>query len=665
MLKRRFLILLILLVAFTLRIYGLTEYPPGLTHDEANHGREAMGILDGIFLFYFPLNYGSEPLYSYTVAGTMWLLGQGLFSLRLVNVIFGLGAMALAYLWTAKAFDRSTALLAMALTAVSFWPVASSREALRAGMLPFFMVGAMIFFWQIFQTTHPFNLAPATLWRWSVVGFALCVAATLHIYLAARVAWLVFPLFLLYLALAHRERLRGAWLPTLVGLTLAGSLTVPMFIYLSNHPEASTRLDMLDRPLQELRSGNLEPVLANARHALLAFVWPGYGDKFLAYNIPGRPVFDRLSAMFFVVGFFITVWRWRQPQYALLLLWFGVGISPSLLTGATANTTRNLAAISAVYLFPAIGLLATADLFRAQAARLVRPIFAGLAIGWLLIVGVITINDYFNHWGESPAVRGAYQQTLVASLRYLEQAQATSPVILSSVYPGPVHDPSIRLVILPDPGFDLRWVDARMALLLPQSQEVRVIIPASTPPHPILAGFLDEIDSVSLRQDDLDPGFTVYRLDRARLDRWPLNQRVDFDGAVTLLHAHWASTSVLPGDKAELLTVWQVNDPGRVGPIVPSLDATDIVFFAQVLDQAGNVLTQYDSLDAPSWDWQSGDTIIHIHPMSVPIETEPGSYDTIVGIYDRLSGQRLNTVDTDGKIVDSRAFAVPLTVASP
>ena len=74
--KKHIPILFILLLAFALRIYRLTDIPPGLTHDEANHGREAIGILDGDLRFYFPLNYGSEPVYSYTVAGSMALLGE-------------------------------------------------------------------------------------------------------------------------------------------------------------------------------------------------------------------------------------------------------------------------------------------------------------------------------------------------------------------------------------------------------------------------------------------------------------------------------------------------------------------------------------------------------------------------------------------------------------
>ncbi|MCA9921119.1 MAG: glycosyltransferase family 39 protein, partial [Anaerolineales bacterium] len=177
MLKNKFvLILLILLLAFVLRTYALTAVPPGLTHDEANHGREALDILDGVLLFYFPLNYGSEPLYSYTAAGSMLLFGKSLFSLRLVNVVFGVLAIGVTYLWVQRAFDRRVALLTAVLLAVSFWPFAAGREALRAGMLPFFMVGAVWYFWQI--AAPPGEKQPhKTAWG-AAVGFGICVAIT-------------------------------------------------------------------------------------------------------------------------------------------------------------------------------------------------------------------------------------------------------------------------------------------------------------------------------------------------------------------------------------------------------------------------------------------------------------------------------------------------------
>jgi hypothetical protein len=669
--KKVFPLLLIFLLAFALRVYRLAEIPPGLTHDEANHGREAIGILDGVFLFYFPLNYGSEPLYSYTVAGSMLAFGINILALRLVNVVFGLATIGLTYLWLRWAFDRRTGLLAAGLMAISFWPLASSREALRAGMLPFFMAGAVWFFWHIISCA----LAPEKekLSMWNVAGFAVCLAATLHIYLAARVAWTIFPIFMLYLAFTRRKAFGRSWLPVLIGLVAAGLFTVPMFVYLQNHPEALTRLAMLDQPLREVETGNWRPVLKNVAEALLAFTWPGYGDAFLAYNIPGRPVFDAVTAALFIIGLFV-VWRhWRRPAYAFLLIWFGIGILPSLLTGPTANTTRNVAAMPAIYALPAIGFIAVANRLSTRFGPAIsRPLSIGAVSAWLLLAGWVTARDYFIHWAESPEVRGAYQHTLVEALAYLQEMDArqllsiTTPVVISSVYPGPAHDPSISLVMLPDHSFALRWIDARYALLLPQAQDAWLIIPASTPLHPAFAGWLQPVETISLREDDLDPSFTLYHFRTAEWDlAGPAQSVVDFDGALHLRQARWLAPAVHPGATAELLTVWQVVNPSRVGPIGPPLYTTDAVVFTHVLDKAGGILAQRDALEAPSWAWQPGDVVVQIHPVYIPPQTAPGVYQTAVGVYDRVSGERRPVVGPQGDIVDSRTFVAPLQVSTP
>jgi hypothetical protein len=675
-------------LAFALRVWQLTAVPPGLTHDEANHGREAIGILDGTFFYFFPLNYGSEPLYSYTVAATMAALGENLFSLRFVNVVFGLTAIALTYAWAARTLDRRTALLAACLLALSFWPLASSRQALRAGMLPFFMLLAVWFFWQIIGFTvgrrpptgcYP----PITDYRSpfavSCLAFGLSIAATLHTYLAARVSWLLFPLFLFYLALFHRERFRQSWRLVLAGLSLAGILAIPMFLYLRAHPEMQTRLPMLDRPLEQLIAGEWQPLLATATQAVLAFFWPGYGDQFLAYNIPGRPVLDVLTACFFLLGLLVCLRRWRQPVYAFLLLWWGVGILPSLLTGPTANTTRNLAALPAVYLLAAVGFGGVARFARPESlsrvtnppCKSVRIAVLVVAAAWLTWVGWTSSRDYFLRWGQSPGVRGAHQHTLVETLTYLEQKRLPgTPLIFSSLYPGAAHDPSIALVLGGEhPQVqEARWVDARYALVIPNGGTGYLLAPDSTPPHPALRALLQPSESVTLRPDDLDPGFTLHRLlageAAALLDGSNgVRQPADFDAAVRLRYANWLAPTVRPGETAELLTAWEVLDPARVGPLVPPAYTTDAVLFTHVLDESGQIVAQRDSLDAPSWAWQPGDIILQIHPIVISEATQPGVYQSVVGIYDRTSAARLPVLNSSANQALTTADVPPLSVA--
>ena len=667
-----------------------------MTHDEANHGREAIGILAGELRLFFPLNYGSEPLYSYTVALSMALLGRGLFALRLVNVLFGLLTVAITYAWAAPRFGRGVALLGAALLAVSFWPLAGSREALRAGMLPFFFTLAVWAFWRITnyelritneeeshaktQSTPSFlSLAYFASLREifspAVLLFSLATAATLYIYLAARVSWLVFPLFLGYLALWHRGAFRWAWRPVVAGLLLAGLLAAPLFLYLRAHPEMQTRLDMLDGPLQGVAAGQWRPVLANATDALLAFVWPGRGDQFLAYNIPGRPVFDAVSAVFFVIGLGVCLARWRRPAYAFLLLWLAVGILPSLVTGPTANTTRNLAALPAVFLIPAVGFAFLASGIRNRKSHAktqstpsslslayfaslreisLREVFSLVVpLLWVAFAAFVSSRDYFGRWANLPEVRGAYQSTLVAALGHVAARYPDAePVVFSSVYPGAAHDPSIALVLAADrPALSqtARWADARAALAIPPGASLAVV-PAATPPHPALRPWLTPLETVELRPDDLDPRFTVYELDGERaaadLAVWAVPP-VAFGGAVELVAARWLSDSTPPGATAELLTAWRVLDPARAGPAGPPTFASDAVLFTHVLDGAGGLLAQRDSLDAPSWAWLAGDLLVQIHTLAVPATAAPGDYAAVVGLYDRGSGTRLPTATGD------------------
>ena len=663
--KTLLLISVILLVALALRLFRLTEIPPGLTHDEANHGREAVEILDGVLRYYFPLNYGSEPLYSYTAAAFMFLIGENLFALRLVNVLFGLAAIVATAVWARQAFDKATALVGAGLLAVSFGPIASSREALRAGMLPFFMVLAVWFFWQIVcnpcaeEGDAAARVPPSRLRMTGfVLGFALSLVATFHIYLAARVSWLLFPLFLLYLALFFRSDFRRSWRPALAGLLLAGLLLLPMFLYLSNNPNDQTRLSMLSGTLGQVAAVELLPIISNGAEAFLAFFWPGYGYQFLAYNIPGRPDLDLLSAILFIIGLVVSLWRWRQPTYAFLLLWFATGIIPSLVTGSTANTTRNLAALPAVYLLPAVGFVFVG---RAVAQRFhwsQRAVLTVGAVAWLAAVAFISARDYFTIWGESAAVRGAYQQTLVQELAYLEEREIeTAPVVLSTVYPGPAHDASIALVLGGENSKEYRWIDARKAMLLPHSGEAYAVIPASTPPHHAFSEYLQLLDSVTLRSDDLDPEFSTYAL----VDDWrqagdALDPLADFGSAVQLVDAAWLSPLARPGESAELLTRWQVTDPNNIGPVHPPAFQPDTVFFTHLLDADGSIVSQRDALDAPSWSWQTGDTILQIHQLELPADLAAGAYQPVVGIYDRQSGERLPVHDGSGRTAET---AVP------
>ncbi len=233
----------ILLIAVFLRLYRLDAIPPGWTHDEAGHGHDAVAILHGARPIYETVGYGREPLYDYVVAGLMALIGPTSLALRLVPAIFGLGALAITFAWARLAFGSPTALAAVALQAASFWSLATSRQALRSSLLPALFTFAVYFFWRsIYRPKASPGESPLRASRWPVVLFALFIGATLYTYIPARVMWIVFPVFLIYLGFCHRVTFQRVWLVTLVAIVVGLLLFAPLLLYLQAHPGAEQRL---------------------------------------------------------------------------------------------------------------------------------------------------------------------------------------------------------------------------------------------------------------------------------------------------------------------------------------------------------------------------------------------------------------------------------------
>jgi hypothetical protein len=678
------LLVLILVLAASLRLWRLSSIPPGFTHDEAGHNHDAVAILNGARSIYQTVGYGREPLYDYLVAGLMAVLGPTGGALRFSPVLLGLLTLLATFLWVRDAFDWPTALVTIALQAVSFWSLSVNRQALRSGLLPVLFTFAVHFYWRAIGRgrgdTRQNDNSGARGWlcalhrpyRYGMLC-ALCLGATLWTYVPARVTWVVFPVFLAYLALVHRPIFQRTWLPTLLAVSLGLLLAAPLFVYLQAHPGAEQRLAMLDAPLQALRAGDVSVVLSRAWSCVTGFFIPGAGDRFLAYNIPGRPIFDPVTGALFLAGVGLCLARWRRLARAFALLWFIVGISPSLITGATAGFTRSIAALPVAYLFPALTIVeGTRWAARQLGQHAARAILAGF-VALVVVTGAISVHDYFFIWGESPDVRAAYMIPLVEIARYLDAAPASEQVGISAYLPHAPHDPYVFDVISQRDDLSLRWFDARQAIVLPSQASAVLIAPAGVALDPYFAdlpGF-DLRERVTLREDDADPYFDVYDWEpwttvaalqeRARGGVTDPPMPVDFGGAIHLVGYELCTPQVAPSGTVELVTLWRVIDPEPLRPGNLSNAEEDWAVFTHALDDAGNVVGQEDRLDAPTWDWQAGDVVAQIHRFALQSDLSAGPIALEVGMYRRSDGLRLPIL-VDGSVAGDHVLLQPLEV---
>jgi len=363
---------LILLLAAGLRFWRLDRVPPGLTHDEAGHGQDAIAILRGARPLYETIGYGREPLYDYVVAAAMAISGRtDYLTLRGVSAAFGLLTIVGAYLWVRRAFGPGEALLSCAWLAGSFWAVSVSRQALRSVMLPALLAAAAYAWWRgAFDDGGPEG-SPRRGWLWFALS-GLFVGATLWNYMAARVTWALFLALPLYLWATDRARFKRRWPGMLATLVVAGALAAPMFFWLWRHPGAEQRFSQLGRPLHMLAAGDLGQIAANSLEALKMFTVRA--DDLWMYNLPGRPWLGKVEGALFYVGLALACWRWRRPPYAMALTWLVLGISPSMITGVSASATRAVAILPVLYLFPALALT--------EAYRVIQSRTKGSVLGW-------------------------------------------------------------------------------------------------------------------------------------------------------------------------------------------------------------------------------------------------------------------------------------------
>lgn len=163
-LKRNWILVLILLLAAVLRLYGLNKVPPSMHWDETALGYNAYSILKtgrdeyGKFLPLIFKSFGDyKPgFYVYLTVSSIALFGLNEFAVRLPSALIGIATVWLLYQVVCQLFPKQKtlisnvkypiSLLASFSLAVSPWHLQFSRGAWEANVALFFALGGIYYF---------------------------------------------------------------------------------------------------------------------------------------------------------------------------------------------------------------------------------------------------------------------------------------------------------------------------------------------------------------------------------------------------------------------------------------------------------------------------------------------------------------------------------------
>jgi len=233
--KTLIFLILILLTGTFFRLWQLDSAPPGLYHDEAINGNNALEAVEtNNYKWFYPDNNGREGLYINLATIPLSIFGNQPWALRLVSAIFGILTILGLFLLTKEMFNTRVALFTSFFLTTSFWHILFSRIGFRAIMAPFFLVWS---FYLLFKITNKFNPEPETsFWyRARIQNFYAVAAGFLfglgfHTYIAYRIAP---PLLIIPFIILWRQKKKKIIFIFLVAAFVAG---LPLGWYFLNNP---------------------------------------------------------------------------------------------------------------------------------------------------------------------------------------------------------------------------------------------------------------------------------------------------------------------------------------------------------------------------------------------------------------------------------------------
>jgi hypothetical protein len=461
----------------------------------------------------------------------------------------------------------------------------------------------------------------------------------------------------LYLLIAARPRLRGKWRGLLVMAGVTALVALPLLLAVAAQPEAEGRVGELALPLVEARAGEFDLLIA---HAVAALTMPhAAGDPEWLYNIPNRPIFGPVDAIFFWVGVALALWRALRPLMprnrvsseklgfyseasAFLLIWWLVGISPAVLSVPPASLGHVILAQPAFYILAALPVGALAGWSRLRERRAVA--LAGLAAGILFVAAAARdLPDYFDEWPSRGMVRFLYHADAEDVADFILR-DPSAPWPADFGITGPLAGPWNRIALelaLGEADVRPRWYNPERALLLWPDVSFGGY-PAVDSPY---AALFEPLPQDSLLAGDYTLARVAPPVTPTLVDgRFFLNEApVCFANGLC-----WVAAAYDP-DSGWLELEWRVERaldlppmPLISNPPPPGVySGPRLHVFAHLLDDAGVLLVGEDGLWVDPQTLQPGDVFLQRHHLLAPDGAPPATI--AFGLYDPLTGERIPT----------------------
>ncbi len=451
--KNNIVLVLVVLLAFCLRFYKVTQIPPSLNWDEASIGYNAYSLLKtgrdewGVK---FPLHFQSYgeyklPAQIYASIPAIAVFGLNPFGVRITPVIYGTLTVLVLYLLVREVFrKRKISLLAAFLLAVSPWHIQLTRASFESSFSVFWII---IGIWLLIKG---FN-GKKFWWMVSIIPFVISV----YTYNSARIFT---PLFLLIVLVIYRKEILKHTKELVLAVVLFIIFLLPLVPFILSG-EASARyklvsitdeegliprinerrgLSTLPKPLPRLIHNKVTYISYYFAKNYLAHFTPDFlfisGVSHRQHHVQGMGELYKIQAPFLLVGLYFLFKRKEKYRW-FLIIWLLLAFVPVATTrDSIPNALRTLIAAPFYQVVTAYGFWQVLEKIKNRKGKQFLLVFSALVLVFELSM---YLKSYYYSYAKnySRDWQYGYQQ----AVKYISEHYGQYDQIVFSRYYGEPH----------------------------------------------------------------------------------------------------------------------------------------------------------------------------------------------------------------------------------
>jgi 4-amino-4-deoxy-L-arabinose transferase-like glycosyltransferase len=385
-------VVLLLVLAFAVRVVDLAIIPQNLGGDEASQGLAALEVLEGRQPNMFTTGWLSVPTMSFFwQAAWFKFFGSQVFGLRLPWTIVGTVTVLVVYLLVRRLFGTVLALGTAFLLATYHYHIHYSRLGSNQVADALFISAALLFLLRGIDEGRRLDFVLAGI----VAGLAL------YFYAGARLTPMLVAVVLTFVVVTRKgfwSHSKGHIAALVTAFLLVSS---PMVLFGLRHPDDfNARLNWVGI----FQSGWLAQEQANTGRSTVGILIDQFQRAFLAFNFyrdrvlwywPPSPLLQSIPAIFFLLGLTYAAYRSCQRRYFVFVAWFLLTILlGGMLTDNPPSSQRLVGLTPVVSFLVALGVLKVVELGQ----RFVRfkPVVRETLLALLFtLIAALSVRFYF------------------------------------------------------------------------------------------------------------------------------------------------------------------------------------------------------------------------------------------------------------------------------